>query len=64
MKGQEKRKTEADGNEQYQRRGGRTEAPKLTYHSETQAYLRTSRTQTYLGKETTHEIRDPWGLVG
>ena len=36
---------------------------KPTYHSKTYAYLRTRRTQTYLGKETTHEIGDPWGLV-
>jgi len=51
LKGQGKRKAEADRHETRPAEGGRTEAPEPTYHSETYAYLGTHRTQpTWGGK--------------
>ena len=52
LKGQGKRKAEADGHGTRPAEGGkRTEAPEPTYHSETYAYLGTHRTQPTLGRE-------------
>jgi len=51
LKGQGKRKAEADGHGKRPAEGGRTEVPEPTYHSETYAYLGTHRTQpTWGGK--------------
>ena len=43
--------------------GGRQKRLNHPNKAKPNAYLRTRRTQTYLRKETTHEIGDPWGLV-
>ena len=54
LKGQGKRKAEADGHRTRPAEGGgRTEAPKPTYHSETYAYLSTRRTQPTCREENT-----------
>ena len=65
LKGQEKRKTEADGQEKKPAvRGGRTEASEPTYHSETYAYLGTHRTQPIWGRKNAWN-RGPNGeLIG
>ena len=64
LKGQGKRKAEADGHGKRPAEGGRTEMPEPTYHSETYAYLGTHRTQpTWGGKNAWN--RGPNGeLVG
>ena len=51
--GQTLEKRRPTDTEQDQRRGGRTEAPKPTYHSETYAYLSTRRTQPTCREENT-----------
>ena len=60
LKGQGKRKAEADGHRTRPADGGRTEAPKPTYHSETYAYLSTRRTQPTCREENTWN-RGPMG---
>ena len=61
LKGQGKRKAEADGRRTRPAEGGgRTEAPKPTYHSETYAYLSTRRTQPTCREENTWN-RGPMG---
>ena len=59
-KGKGKEKRRPTDTEQDQRRGGRTEAPKPTYHSETYAYLSTRRTQPTCREENTWN-RGPMG---
>ena len=51
--GQTLEKRRPTDTEQDQRRGGRTEAPKPTYHSETYAYLSARRTQPTWREENT-----------
>ena len=53
VKGEGKRKAEADGHRTRPAEGGRTEAPKPTYHSDTYAYLSTRRTQPTCREENT-----------
>ena len=60
LKGQGKRKAEADGHRTRPAEGGRTEAPKPTYHSKTYAYLSTRRTQPTCREENTWN-RGPMG---
>ena len=59
-KGKGKEKRRPTDTEQDQPRGGRTEAPKPTYHSETYAYLSTRRTQPTCREENTWN-RGPMG---
>ena len=51
LKGQKKRKAEADGHGTRPAEGGRTEAPEPTYQSKTYAYLSTHRTQPTCRRE-------------
>ena len=60
VKGEGKRKAEADGHRTRPAEGGRTEAPKPTYHSDTYAYLSTRRTQPTCREENTWN-RGPMG---
>ena len=57
LKGQGKRKAEADGHGKRPAEGGRTEAPEPTYHSETYACTGPNLP----GEGRTHEIGDRMG---
>ena len=62
LKGQGKRKAEADGHGTRPAEGG-TEAPEPTYHSETYAYLGTHRTQPTWGGKNAWNKGPNGGLV-
>ena len=63
LKGQGKRKAEADGHGKRPAEGGRTEVPEPTYHSETYAYLGTHRTQPTWGGKNAWNRGPNGGLV-
>jgi hypothetical protein len=62
-KGREKEKRRPTDTGQDQRRGGRTEAPEPTYHSETYAYLGTHRTRPTWGGKNAWNRGPNGGLV-
>ena len=63
-KGKGKEKRRPTDTEKDQRRGGRTEAPEPTYHSETYAYLGTHRTQPTWGGKNAWNRGQNGELVG